>query len=142
MSACKFLGRFLKKVASKPVIISGDFNVDATTTLSPKPQIFWGCVPPDYCVLPESDNFSYIGPLSSTSNIDNVVASFGSHEVKVLKEGFYSDHLPISSCFYSFPLLPQNTESNWFPTIFYAIVLCCNKVKRTSQLSSLPTWHK
>ena len=82
--------------------------------MSHRSQIFWGCLPPDYCVWPKSDNFSYIGPLSSTSNLDHVVASFGSHEVKVLKEGFYSDHLPISTCFYSSPPKAQNKDSNWF----------------------------
>ena len=82
--------------------------------MSPRSQMFWGYAPPDYCVWPKSDNFSYIGPLSSISNLDHVVVSFGSHEVKVLTEGFYSGHLPISTRFYSSPLTAQNTESNWF----------------------------
>ena len=80
--------------------------------MSPQSQIFLGCVPPDYCVWAKNDNFSYIGPLSLSSNLDVVVASFGSHEVEVLKEGFCSDHLPISTCFYSSPPMGQNTESN------------------------------
>ena len=34
--------------------------------------------------------------------------------VKVLREGFDSNHLPISTSFYSSPPMAQNTESNWF----------------------------
>ena len=167
-SACKLLGRFVKKVASNSVITSGDFNVDITNSKSPISQIFWDCVPHDYCVLPKNDNFSYIRSPSSTSSLDHVVASFGSHEVKVSKEGFYSDRLPIFTCFYSSQPMAQNTNQIGFPaeigkmcqvspsveyvarcgakskclSIFYAIVLCCHKVKRKSQLSSLPTCHK
>jgi len=67
-----------------------------------------------YCVWAKNDNFSYIGSISSTSNLDLVVASFGSHKVQILKEGFYSDHLPISTCFYSTPRMAQITESGMF----------------------------
>ena len=36
-STCKHLGSFLKKFVPKPVIISGDFNVDIINTVSPRP---------------------------------------------------------------------------------------------------------
>ena len=135
--------------------------------MSHRSQTFWACGPPDYCAWPKNDNFSYIGPLFLTSNLEHVVPSFGSHEVKALKEGFYSEPLPISTCFYSSPPMAQNTESNWFSYRDWKYVssesfskvcdeilskikvpfnlLCDNAVlpvKRSFQLSSLPTWHK
>ena len=80
-SACKPLGKFLKNVASKSDIISGDFNLSITNTMSPRSQIFWGCVLPNYCVWPKYDTFSYIGPFSSNFTLDHGVASFGSQEI-------------------------------------------------------------
>jgi len=107
----------LQFVTTNCLITSRDFNVDIKNTMSTQSQIFWGCISSSYCLWPKNDKFSYIGLLSSTSNLNHIVALFDHYEAKVLKEGLYSEHLPISAWFQPSPPVAQNTQNqNSFPT--------------------------
>ena len=98
MGACKKLCKLIKKNAKSAVtrsILIGDFNFDLTDKTLPRSQLLWSSIPPSYSLVDKNESYTYVGPSSSTSNLDHVVSSFSIKQATVLREGYYSDHLPI-----------------------------------------------